>query len=128
MKKTILLMVSIGLLVSACTKKPVATVLPTIDPAILTQIASTQESISQPTIELIIPSATMTTETQPTAFVIPTLQTSQQTVAPSLSGFVITATRGNLTIHRGPGFEYNIVGYFLKSQSYGVNGRDEKGT
>jgi len=128
MKKTILLMVSIGLLVSACTQKPVATVLPTIDPAILTQIASTQDSISQPTIELIIPTATMTAETQPTAFVIPTLQTSQQTVAPSLSGFVITATRGNLTIHRGPGFEYNIVGYFLKSQSYGVIGRDEKGT
>ncbi len=70
----------------------------------------------------------MTVEIQPTTYVMPTLQIVQQTSAPVLGGFIITATRGNLTIHRGPGFEYNIVGYFLKGQSYGVIGRDEEGT
>ncbi|MGB8253328.1 MAG: hypothetical protein WCF08_08930, partial [Anaerolineaceae bacterium] len=60
MKKALLVLGCIGLLISACTQKPVVTIPPTIDPAILTQIASTQDSISQPTIELIIPTATMT--------------------------------------------------------------------
>jgi hypothetical protein len=127
MKKILILLVCSGLLATGCAQKSVDTVAPTIDPVILTQIAASLESTTQPTAEIIFPTATMTIEVQPTTFVVPTLQTSQQTLTPAMGGFVIMATRGNLTIHRGPGVEYNIIGYFLKGQSYGVIGRDEKG-
>ncbi len=128
MRKTTLFLISIIFIFTACAQQPVAPVVSTIDPAILTRIAPTFEPSIQPTIEVIVPTATMTAEIQETIAVLPTLQAVQKTVAPVMSGFVITATRGNLTIHRGPGFEYNIVGYFLKGQSYGVIGRDEKGS
>lgn len=113
------------MILSACTQAPLQTVMPTIDPAILTSIAPTQE----PQATVAVPTATLTPtiEVQPTTFVVPTLGSNTGAAQPSLGGFVITASSGNLTIHRGPGFEYNIVGYFLKGQSYTLIGRNEAG-
>ena len=60
MKKPILLLACLGMLFTACARQPVTAVIPTIDPAILTQIAPTREPTDQPTIGVVIPTATMT--------------------------------------------------------------------
>ena len=126
MKNSVLFLLIMASLVTACTQPPARTIAPTIKPAILTQIAPTQSPTDEPTIEVVIPTAT--NETQTTVISLPTQSNALSTSAPVLSGFTITASRGNLTIHRGPGLEYNIIGYFLTGQSYNVVGRDEKGT
>jgi hypothetical protein len=126
MKKSALFLLSISILLSSCAQPPARTIAPTIKPAILTQIAPAQSPTDEPTVEVIAPSATI--EPQTTVISLPTQSVLLSTSAPVLSGFTITASRGNLTIHRGPGLEYNIIGYFLTGRSYNVVGRDEKGT
>ena len=125
MKNPVLLTLTLAILLSACAQQPARTVAPTIKPAILTQIAPTQSPTDQPTVEVATPTATI--EAQTTVISLPTQSVVLSTSAPILSGFTITASRGNLTIHRGPGLEYNIIGYFLTGQSYNVVGRDEEG-
>jgi hypothetical protein len=126
MKNSVLSLLILVILLSACSQPAARTVAPTIKPAILTQIAPTQSPTEEPTVEIMAPTAT--SEAQTTVIILPTQSASLSTPAPVLSGFIITASRGNLTIHRGPGFEYNIIGYFLTGQYYNVVGRDEKGT
>jgi hypothetical protein len=121
MKKTVLILGMLIILLSACAPQPTRTPKPTLDPLILTQIAPTGEPTTAPTMEIVVPTDAATDAIQPT------MQSGQSTGSPVLSGFVITAARGNLTIHRGPGLEYNLVGYFLQGQSYNVIGRDAAG-
>lgn len=126
MKNSVLFLLILAILLSSCTQQPARTVPPTINPTILTKIAPTQSPTDEPTIEVMAPTATI--EAQTTVISLSTQSVTLSTSAPVLSGFIITASRGNLTIHRGPGLEYNIIGYFLTGQSYTVVGRDEKGT
>ncbi len=126
MKNSSLSLLILAILLSACSQPPAHTVAPTINPAILTQIAPTQSPTDEPTVESVASTATI--EAQTTVIALPTKSSSSSTSAPVLSGFTITASRGNLTIHRGPGLDYNIIGYFLTGRSYNVVGRDEKGT
>lgn len=125
MKTHVLLVLIISILASACTPKLVKTPIPTVPADILTQIAPPPIPTETPVVENILPTATI--EVQETMIILSTQSMEQPTVSVPLSGFTITASRGNLTIHRGPGLEYNIIGYFLKGQSYNVVGRDDKG-
>jgi hypothetical protein len=105
MKKAILILNILVLLAGGCKQQPTRTVTATIAPAILTQIAPTHASTDQPPRQSTLPIPTKTPQ-----------------------GFTITASRGNLTLHRGPGFQYDISGYFLKGQTLNIYGRNEDGS